>query len=477
MKSRTWGSLLAFAVVGLVSTTASANGRFPAANQIVVDPTNANHIVVRTTYGILVSSDAGKAWDWVCEQAVEWTGQYDPPVTLTKDGTLIAGVYDHLGVGTQGGCAWDRPPPLETKNVIDVSTQKNDPQVAVALTSNAMAGSMFVTQVWRSSDNGANWAKVGMDLPTDFVGTTLDVAPSDPKFIITSGQIGKGGPGVLQVSTDDGMTWVKRDIPGTDIDHVPYIAAIDPTDPMKIYVRLTGPQGVLLATSNGGISWTNVFTGQGILKGFALSPDGSSILAGGETDGIHQISTADFTETQISTVHAQCLVWTDNAIFACGPEAKDGFTVGKSVDGGKTFMPLNLLACVRGPLACDAATDVGMACPAVWPATAELIDTASCAMGTGGAGGAGGGGGVGAGGSAGSGESSSSSSSGASTSGAGGGPGTTDGKGSCGACEVGSTNGRPVGGIVPALAGVASLLRMRRRYSKTNSSRKIGHQR
>jgi len=473
MMRRKWGSLLTFAVAGLVPATAAANGRFPAANQIVVDPTDSNHLVVRTTYGILVSSDGGKAWDWVCEQAVEWTGQYDPPVTLTKDGTLIAGVYDHLGVGTQGGCAWDRPAPLEQKNVIDVSTQKNDTQVAVALTSNAMAGGMFVTQVWRSSDNGAAWAKVGIDLPTDFVGTTLDVAPSDPKFIIASGQIGKGGPGVLQVSNDDGMTWVKHDIPGTDIDHVPYIAAIDPNDPLKIYVRLTGPQGVLLATADGGGSWTTVFTGQGILKGFALAPDGSSILAGGETDGIHQISTADFSETQISTVHAQCLVWTESAIFACGPEAKDGYTVGKSVDGGKTFTPLIWLAWVGGPRQGVGTTDVGMAGPAVWPATAELIDTASCAMGTGGAGGAGG---AGVGGSGGSGESSSSSSSGASTSGAGGGPGNTDGTG-CGTCGVGSTSGKPLGGIVLAVAGAASLLRARRRFSKTNDQRRIGNQR
>lgn len=470
MMRRNWVSVLMFSIAVLAPANARANGRFPAANQIVVAPSDPNHIVVRTTYGILVSRDGGKAWDWICEQAVEWTGQYDPPVTLTKNGALIAGIYDHLGVGTQGGCVWDRPPPLDQQYVVDVSTQKNDTQVVVALTSNPIAGGMFITQVWRSSDNGANWTQLGVDLPSDFVGTTLDVAPSDPKFIVASGQIGKGGPGVLQVSNDDGMTWVKHDIPGTDIDHVPYIAGIDPNDPLKIYVRLTGAQGVLLATSNGGGSWTNVFTGQGILKGFALAPDGSSILAGGETDGIHQISTADFSETQISTVHAQCLVWTENAIFACGPEAKDGFTVGKSVDGGKTFTPLNLLACVRGPLECDPATDVAMTCPAVWPATAELIDTASCSMNMGGAGGAGGAG-AGVGGSGGVMEGSSSSSSGASTSGAGGGPGSTDGNGSCGTCGVGSTSGKPLGGIVLALAGAASLSRVRRRFSKTTDQR------
>lgn len=469
MKTPKWTALLVFGIAAFSSSTASANGRFPAANQIVVDPSDPNHIVVRTTYGILVSSDGGKAWDWICEQAVEWTGQYDPPVTLSQNGSLVAGIYDHLGVGTQGGCVWDRPAPLEGKNVIDVSTQKNDLKVVVALTSNAIAGGMFVSQVWRSSDNGGTWAQVGIDLPTDFVGTTLDVAPSDPKVIVTSGQTGKGGPGVLQLSLDDGASWIKRDIPGTDIDHVPYIAAIDPTDPLKIYVRLTGPQGVLLVTSDGGISWTTAFTGQGILKGFALAPDGSSILAGGETDGIYQISTADFMATKISDVHAQCLAWTNDAVYACGPEAKDGFTVGKSSDGGKTFTPLNLLACVRGPLVCDAMTDVGMTCPAVWPATAELIDQPSCPKGTGGAGGAGGSGnaGAGVGGSGGSGESASSGSSSSSASGAGGGGGGSTGQG-CGACDVGSSSRASWGGVGFALAGLLSLLRARRRFSWMN---------
>src|SRR5690349_1126401 len=156
MKHRAWIRVLALSagVAGvLAAAPAAANGRFPAANQIVIDPSNPDHILARTTYGLLTTEDGGQVWDWICEQAVQWTGQYDPPMAITKDGTLIAGVYDHLGVGTVGGCTWDRPVPLEGKNVVDVSTQKDDPAVVVALTSNPNNG-MFLTQVWRSSNNG-----------------------------------------------------------------------------------------------------------------------------------------------------------------------------------------------------------------------------------------------------------------------------------------------------------------------------------
>src|SRR5262245_66324806 len=47
------------AVVGLTSQ-ARANGRFPAAGQVVVDPGDKQHIVLRTTYGILQTTDGGK---------------------------------------------------------------------------------------------------------------------------------------------------------------------------------------------------------------------------------------------------------------------------------------------------------------------------------------------------------------------------------------------------------------------------------
>lgn len=463
----------AWAAVLLSALPASANGRFPAANQIVVDPSSPDRIVARTTYGLLITEDGGQVWDWICEQAVEWTGQYDPPMAITQDGTLIAGIYDHLGVGTQGGCAWDRPLALEGKNVIDVSSQKDDPAVSVALTSNPSNG-MFLTQVWRSSNNGKDWAQVGVDLPADFVGLTIDVAPSDPGYIAVTGQIGVGGPGVLERSSDGGMTWEQKSIPGTDLDHAPYLAAIDPSDPLKLYVRLTGSKSPLLVSPDGGETWQEVFAGMGILKGFALSPDGSALLVGGETDGIHRISTADLTAEKVSEVRAQCLVWASSGVYVCAPEAKDGFTVGRSDDEGKTFTALNHLACVRGPLMCEAMTDTGKTCPPAWPATAELIDTPSCPPSTGGSGGGGASGtgatgGTGTGG-AGTGGSGNGAGGAANGPGSGAGPGDQDTGGCSLSTKRADTGGIPSTLLFFSLAGALVLARHRARMMQRAGS-------
>jgi photosystem II stability/assembly factor-like uncharacterized protein len=375
--ARAAGGALAVATLLGAGGTA-ANGRFPAAGHIAVDPTDPAHILVRTTYGLLTTRDAGENWDWICEQAVKWTGQYDPSIAVTADGTVLAGIYDHLGVGHGDACSWSSPAPLVQKNVIDVSTERATPSSAVVMTSNQTATDTFVTQLWASSDNAKTWSQAGVDLPTDFSALTVDVAPSDAQRVYASG-IRAGTTGVLVRSFDRGATWETLDIPGSDPNKAPYIAAIDPTNPERLYVRLTGAPGKLLVSTNGGAMWSEAFTGMGVLKGFALSPDGSKVLVGGETDGVFRASTADLMFEKVSDVGAQCLSWSGTGVYACAAEFKDNFTVGLSKDEGATFEPVMHLSCIRGPLACDPGTDVGGACPAAWPATAEVIDQGSCA--------------------------------------------------------------------------------------------------
>ncbi|MEO5725609.1 MAG: hypothetical protein ABI134_21300, partial [Byssovorax sp.] len=351
---------------------AVANGRFPAAGQIVVDPGDTTHVVVRTTYGILTTRDAGKNWDWICEQSVNWTGQYDPSIAITSDGSVLAGIYDHLGVSHGDTCSWPHASGLDKKNVVDVSVEKKNPQVALALTSSDVGGGMFATQLWSSPDNASTWAQAGVDLPADFQALTVDLSPPNPLRAYVSGLHGGGTKGAIERSADGGKTWERVDVMGSDVDHAPYIAALDPGDDKTLYVRLAGTPGRLLRSTDAGTTWTEIFKGTGLLKGFALAPDGKTLVVGGEMDGVWRASVPELKFTKVSKVGVQCLAWSSAGIHACGVEFNDGFTVGVSSDQGSTFTSVMHLACVRGPLACDAATDVGKSCPAAWPATAEL---------------------------------------------------------------------------------------------------------
>src|SRR5262245_5014330 len=62
----------AFVALGLflAPSNARANGRYPLAQQLLVDPSDPGHLLLRSTYGVLTSDDAGSTWSWLCESGI-----------------------------------------------------------------------------------------------------------------------------------------------------------------------------------------------------------------------------------------------------------------------------------------------------------------------------------------------------------------------------------------------------------------------
>ncbi len=360
----------------LFASAAQANGRFPAANQLVVAPNDPNTFVLRTTFGILVSRDRAATWDWVCEKAVGYGGQTeDPSLGITANTTIIAGTFEGLAVSPDTGCGWSYATGgLAQKIVVDVVIRPGAPESALALTNKFKAvddagDPTYSSQVYSTTNNAAAWSALGVALDPKTVLETLEVAPSDPHRIYVSGFTGAGAnvKGVLFVSNDDGMTWTPRSIPldGAN-EHAPFIAAVDPKNADRVYVRTSGSASSrLLVTNDGGMTFTPVFTGTQ-LAGFALSADGSKVYIGGPKDGLLVASTADFQFKKTSSVAVQCLRTSGTTLYVCSNEVS-GFILGASEDDGATIQAKLHLATIRGPLACPASTP-GAACAADWPA-------------------------------------------------------------------------------------------------------------
>lgn len=376
------GSAAAFALAAsLVGLSAFANGRFPAAGQIAIDPSDPDHLVVRTTYGLTVSNDHGARWSWVCEAAVGYGGTEDPMMAITADSTLIAGIFEGLSASHDRGCQWDfAPGGLKDRYVIDLATEKLDPKNAILAISNSVGGSMFLTEVWETKDNAKTWTMAGVDMPADFLGLTLDAAPGDSNRIYVSGRYGKPGyDGALERTNDRGATWQKLLIPGSNDQALPYIGGIDPQNAEVVYVRLDAVKtDKLVVTKDGGVTWADAFTSTGNLLGFAISPDGATVAVGGDTDGIWTAPASTLAFTQVSKIGARCLTWTSAGLYACADEFVDGFAVGLSKNQGATFTPVMHLQANCGPLACGAATTNGSKCPDAWGATKLTIGGATC---------------------------------------------------------------------------------------------------
>jgi hypothetical protein len=366
----------------LLSTTPSAaNGRFPTAQQVLEHPGDPDRLWLRATWGFITTSDRGKSWRWICEAAVGYGDGEDPAFAIAGDGRLLAGLFAGLAASSDLGCEWGFPSAaLTDRFVVDLSTEPDDPSRTLALISMGQGVGTFLNQIHRSTDNGATWTQVGSDLGTTLVALTLDTAPSLPSRLYVSGVVtqktdaGSTAQGAI-LRSDDATTWQTLDIPGSTLQSAPFIAAVDPGDPDTLFVRLNGQlEDALVHTTTGGQSFEELLRGKGELYGFALSPDGSTVLAGfgdprdgRDVDpavmGIWRSSTASFAFERVFEHPVSCLKWTAAGVYACAKQNEAGFELGISQDEGESFESLLVLDDVTGPLECAPETDTGRLCP------------------------------------------------------------------------------------------------------------------
>jgi photosystem II stability/assembly factor-like uncharacterized protein len=359
------------AIVATAATPALANGRFPAAGQLVIDPVDPSHMVIRATYGILQTTDAGQSWQWICEGAIGYSGQEDPAMGVTGNGTILAGIFDGLVVSPDRGCSWAFEELLFEEYLIDVTVQQDNPMRALALTSTGSQSGIHVI-VAETADGGATWAQAGVAVDTEFLAQTVEVAPTDPDRIYLSGLFGAAYEGAIARTSDRGQTWqiLPFDLQGAD--NV-YIGAVDPSDPDRLYVRTDDPENdALYVSDDAGVSWDKIAEAPGEMLGFALSPDGSQVAIGGPQLGLQIASTTDFTFQDQYQAKIACLKWHQSGLYACASEFDDDFTLGRFVDTAAGFEAVYHLADLE-PLVCGAGTPTAEKCPAEWPAVAETL--------------------------------------------------------------------------------------------------------
>jgi photosystem II stability/assembly factor-like uncharacterized protein len=398
-----------------------ANGRFPAADQLVFSPSDPNYVVLRATFAVLPSFDNGLNWHYICEDVLGLPNDIgeDPSIALSANGSIIAGVAGYVGgglgisVSADKGCNWNCVGGgLMGQSVVDIAVRPDNPASAVALTGTFLPSDAGVvnsyTQVFETTDDGQTWAAIGKTLDPTVVVETIDVTKSDPNRIYISGTraIGSTRTASLFVSLDKGQTWAESPIPQFDsgTETGVYIAAIDPNDANRVYLRssgnLTGGQSRIFYTSGGGTAGATFalpsmlpdnggfdtdeagaayVTGE--ILGFAISPDGSSVYAGTIESGLWMASKSDMVFKQVNAnVHVRCLQTRSTAqgdeLWACSDVAS-GFIVGVSTDNGTSFnSKMKTVTNVCGPIEC-APSDGG---PLGCGATTNASDCASTMM-------------------------------------------------------------------------------------------------
>jgi photosystem II stability/assembly factor-like uncharacterized protein len=366
-----WAALLFATALSLVADPSRANGRYPLADQIVIDPANPSHIVARATFGLLDSDDGGKSFRWICETAIGYFGVEDPPIAVTASGSAIVASSKGLSVSADGGCSWIRNPGLDgTWFGVDVTVLPARPHEALALLSNFADGA-YTVSIAKTANDGASWDEVVSSFGTSFLATTIEVAPSNPERVYVSGKILPGGAAAMLRSDDGARTFTRFPLQLSGAYSI-FIGAVDPRDPDIVYLRTNADDvGRVLVSKDGALTWNEIWQAPGDVSGFALSPDGAVVAVGGSAVGVSVASTADFAFRQTSHVGTYCLTFWGERLLVCTKEAIDHFSIGVSDDLGQHFDPLLHLPDVL-PRTCPTGSSASI-CARDWDMVATSI--------------------------------------------------------------------------------------------------------
>jgi hypothetical protein len=383
---------LILALSTLLARPAQANGRMPGANDVIFDARDPNHLVVRATFGVVQTFDAGARWSWICEQAVDVSGVIaDPPLGMLEDQSLV--LLPPTGsalISRDQGCSWKREASvLAGKQGVDLTMHPSDPKQLFVVTSTVTAVDagfgVYENLVVRTGDDAKSWELLST-LPTDFQAETMELAKSNPQRLYVSG-VDSVNPrlGVLFVSDDGGASFQKRtlDLPTGSGSFL--ISGIHPTNPDMVWLRVPARGdtiGILPArlflTTDAGKSFRMLAATQRAMFGFALSPDGTQLAYGGPNDGLY-VGPSDGSGgfQKRGNWSIRCLRWTDSgALYACGGEPFDAFSLGVSTDQGMTFRPLYKLADTC-PAECAAGSQFAGSCQEAWGPVRPMLKAAA----------------------------------------------------------------------------------------------------
>jgi len=367
---------LALAVCLLAITTswsAGANGAFPDEFSVFFPAAAPHRILVGANFGLVVSEDDGATWRYACEPWI--TQGSDVALSpynvgfyqVTADAAVLAKSI-HLTRSGDDACTWPQSGgSIDDHSVSDMFADPNDATFVVALTVDSSGNDSIVA----SHDGGKTFDSPAIYGPTSDVLTGVEIAKSNSSVLYSTSVASVGSNPLLHVSQDRGANWTATTIPepaGTE----PLIMAIDPQDPTVVYLRVVGAQTDSIVIARGsGASFETALGITGRFVAFVRGSDGTLYAATAAAELYVRAPTATAFK-QLPGPHFRCLGQRPGSsrLYACGDFQIDGFSLGYSDDGGKTFTRMMNFSDILGPLTCPS---VSTNCQAHWDRIQQVL--------------------------------------------------------------------------------------------------------
>jgi MYXO-CTERM domain-containing protein len=343
----------------LASARAWANGAFPDSLRIFVPADRPSEIVLVTNFGLVTTTDGGATWDWVCEHGDGYLA-YLYQRAAPPGRRLFAVAPAGLVSSDDGGCSWTVAADLGATAVTDVFADPVDPDRVLVLGAFVDAAAEARNALFVSTDGGATYGAPVYVSPPDWTLASVETAAADPRRIYLTAYHATAGVATTRIlrSGDGGQTFAELDVSAAVGNRVVRIAAVDPVDPDKLYLRLTGTGGsddAIAVSADAGANVTVTLMAGGLLT--ALIPRGNGEilvsaldLVGGtlyrSTDGGAAFSPLP------ATLGIRAMAERGGTLYVAADDVADGFALGASIDGGATFEPVLRFDQVSGVRRC-----------------------------------------------------------------------------------------------------------------------------
>jgi uncharacterized protein (TIGR03382 family) len=354
---RVWSRALALAIL-LASARARANGAFPDSLRIFAPADRPSEIVLVTNFGLITTTDAGASWDWVCEHGDGYLA-YLYQRAAPPGHRLFAVAPAGLVLSDDGGCSWSVAADLRTTTVTDVFADPVDPDRILALAAFVDSSGQPRNALFISTDGGATFGTPAYVSPPDWTLASVETAASNPRRIyLTAYQSTAGAVTSRLLRSDDaGQTFADAGIEPAAGGRVARIAAVDPVDPEKIYLRLTGTDDAIAVSSDGGATVATTLVIGGQLTALLRRGNGEILVSALDLVGgaLHRSVDGGASFSKLpATLGIRAMAERDGKIYAAVDDVLDGFAVGVSEDGGESFQAMLSFDQVAGTRACGA---------------------------------------------------------------------------------------------------------------------------
>jgi photosystem II stability/assembly factor-like uncharacterized protein len=339
----------------LVAGRAHANGAFPDSLQILLPADRPHEIVLTTNFGLISSQDDGKTWLWSCEQVLtNLAALYQ--VGAPPQDRVYALSRSGLVTSEDDTCTWKMSRgSLATALATDAFPDPHDPSRVLAI-ANERGDAITPQSLYLSSDGGLTFGAPLFSAPLAGGLLGVESAATDPMTIYLSTYRQPGIHPQLMRSIDGGAQWTTIDVESTLGANGFRIVAVDPQDPLQLYLRVIEDLGEELAvSSDGGVTLRKPLSTDGRFTAFARLASGTLLvgaLSNGAAQGFRSTDRGLTFQPWLNPPHLRALAERDGLLFAAADNFKDGFALGVSTDEGLTFRPLMRFDQVTGIKPC-----------------------------------------------------------------------------------------------------------------------------